>query len=111
MLTQATTTTTRTTTSRFALPENFYKDWLLTELFLSYYEARANKRNTHNQIRFERNLSYNLLKLYTDIVEDKYKIGRSTAFIIEKPVKREVFAATFRDRIVHHLFINKIFAF
>ena len=30
----------------------------------------------------------------------------STCFIIERPAKREVFAASFRDRVVHHLYFN-----
>lgn len=36
------------------------------------------------------------------------QIGRSIAFIVNKPVKREIFAADFRDRVVHHLVINKL---
>jgi hypothetical protein len=35
-------------------------------------------------------------------------IGRSIAFIVDRPVKREIFAADFRDRVVHHLVINKL---
>ena len=38
----------------------------------------------------------------------KYVVGKSIVFCVEKPVKREVFAANFRDRIVHHLIINRI---
>jgi RNA-directed DNA polymerase len=34
--------------------------------------------------------------------------GRSIAFIVDQPVKREIFAADFRDRVVHHLLINKL---
>lgn len=79
------------------------RDWLLTELILSYYCARANKRNTHSQVRFERDLISNLLELYHDLLSFRYRVGRSMCFIIERPVKREVFAASFRDRIVHHL--------
>ena len=30
------------------------------------------------------------------------------AFIIDKPVKREVFAASFTDRVIHHLYFNYI---
>jgi len=32
----------------------------------------------------------------------------STAFIVTKPVTREIFAADFRDRIVHHLVIGRL---
>jgi len=34
--------------------------------------------------------------------------GPSQAFIVEKPVKREIFAACFRDRVVHHALINRL---
>ena len=81
----------------------FPEEELLTELFLSYYSARSNKRNTCSQIRFERDLSRNLIELWEDIASFRYQVGRSMCFIINRPVKREVFAASFRDRIVHHL--------
>lgn len=54
-------------------------------------------------MRFERDLSFNLIELYEDIVHRRYKVGRSICFIVDRPLKREVFAASFRDRIVHHL--------
>lgn len=76
---------------------------LLLQLHLSYKEARKNKRNTHNQLAFEINQESNLYRLATAIHNRKYKPRPSVAFIIEKPVKREVFAADFEDRIVHHL--------
>jgi len=79
---------------------------LLTDLFTAYYCARKNKRNTTSQIRFERSLSDNLMRLYEDIVSGRYRVGRSMCFVIRDPVLREVFAASFRDRIVHHLLYN-----
>ena len=57
-------------------------------------------------MRFERNLTDNLMQLYDDIVSRRYRVGRSMCFIIRDPVVREVFAASFRDRIVHHLLYN-----
>ena len=91
------------TTSRCVLSKNPFRERLLTDLFTAYYAARSNKRNTYTQVRFERDLTENLLSLYDDIVSRRYKLGRSMCFIIDRPVKREVFAASFRDRIVHHL--------
>ena len=37
-----------------------------------------------------------------------YRPSRSIAFIINKPVKREIFAADFRDRVVHHLIAHRL---
>lgn len=81
-------------------------DPLLTDLFFAYYCARQNKRSSPSQVRFERDLAENLMDLYRDISEGRYRIGRSMCFVIKDPVLREVFAASFRDRVVHHLIFN-----
>ncbi|MEX2008196.1 MAG: reverse transcriptase/maturase family protein, partial [Candidatus Spechtbacterales bacterium] len=64
------------------------------------------KRPTANALAFEERYEENLFALYEDILRREYKIGRSVCFIVDKPVKREIFAADFRDRIVHHLLFN-----
>jgi len=78
------------------------------EIFEAYSDARKNKRRTRSQILFEMNLEKNLIDLYHQLNDKSYKVGRSMCFIINDPVKREVFAASFRDRIVHHYLYNKI---
>lgn len=77
-------------------------------MFNAYYDARRNKRNTANQLRFEIDLEENLVGLYHEIAERRYEVGRSVCFMINRPVSREVFAADFRDRVVHHLLFNYI---
>ena len=89
----------------FAKPSSVIK---LEELFEAYFECRKNKRNTANAIAFEIDYENNLVQLCKEINNGTYKIGRSIAFIVDKPVTREIFAADFRDRIVHHLIINKL---
>ncbi|MDE5906371.1 MAG: hypothetical protein K2G66_01890 [Alistipes sp.] len=81
---------------------------LLTDLFNAYYDARQNKRNTLSQLRFEMNLEDNLMELYHEIDERRYHVGRSICFMTNIPVKREIFAADFRDRVVHHLLCNYV---
>lgn len=81
---------------------------LLEDVFNAYYDARRNKRNTVNQLRFEIDLEENLIGLYREIAERRYEVGRSVCFMINRPVDREVFAADFRDRVVHHLLFNYI---
>jgi hypothetical protein len=49
-----------------------------------------------------------MINLYYDLVNWTYEIWRSICFIQNHPIKREVFAWTFRDRIVHHLIYNRI---
>jgi len=80
----------------------------IEELFLAYYSCRKNKRNTINALAFEVDYENNLLTLLEEINTETYQPGRSVTFVVTKPVKREIFAADFRDRIVQHLIINKL---
>ena len=79
---------------------------MLSDLYHAYYCARKHKRNTTNQLDFELNLESNIHELYDAVQTRTYKPFPSVAFIVEKPVKREVFAANFRDRVIHHLIFN-----
>lgn len=81
---------------------------LIFDLFSAYYEARKNKRNTMNALAFEVNYESSLFALYEEIVNRQYQRKPSMCFISFKPVQREIFAADFRDRIVHHLVFNYI---
>lgn len=83
-------------------------DELLEELFAAYYDARKNKRNTINALKFELHYERNLFELYQELIERSYDISRSICFINFDPVQREIFAADFRDRIIHHLLFNWI---
>ena len=78
------------------------------ELYIAYLDCRKRKRTTYNALEFEIDEDVELYKLWLDLNEMKYVVGKSIVFCVEKPVKREVFAANFRDRIVHHLIINRI---
>lgn len=102
------TTTIAPTATQCVVSEKQRDNELLTDLFAAYYKARSNKRNKKTQVNFEKKLAENLLSLYDDIVSGKYAVGRYTCFVIRRPVLREVFAAGFRDRIVHHLLFNYI---
>lgn len=102
------TTTTVTTASPCVPSQRQSDNCLLSDIFRAYYQARSNKRNTYSQMRFERSLPRNLICLYEDVRDRTYRPGRSMCFIIRDPVQREVFAATFRDRIIHHYLYNKL---
>lgn len=77
-------------------------------VFNAYFDCRKAKRNSINQLRFEFDLEKNLVALYRDLCGGDYKIGRSVAFVITHPKIREVWAADFRDRVVHHVIYNAI---
>jgi len=81
---------------------------LAEELFAAYFVCRKNKRNTINALLFEEHFEKNVFQLEEEIITGTYTPGRSIAFIVNKPVKREIFAADFRDRVVHHWLIAKL---
>lgn len=84
-------------------------EYLLYQLHVSYLQARKNKRNTHNQLQFELCQEERLLQLAMAIYERRYIPKACIAFIIHKPVMREIFAADFTDRVVHHLLYRCIY--
>lgn len=94
--------------SLFDIPQKEKAKIELEELFEAYFNCRSNKRNTANAIAFEVDYENNLVKLCEEINNGTYQAGRSIAFIVNKPVKREIFAADFRDRVVHHFLIGKL---
>lgn len=78
-------------------------------LYRSYRDARRNKRNTRSQLRFESDLEHNILELAVLLESREYAPLPSACFINDLPVKREVIAADFRDRVVHHLLCSWLF--
>ncbi len=83
--------------------------WLRLALFAAYKEARKHKRNTINQLKFEKNLEHNIFCLAHELATLTYELSPSVCFINEKPIKREIIAADFRDRVVHHLLYSWIY--
>lgn len=71
-----------------------------------YYECRKRKRYTVNALKFELNFENELLKLQRELTDHTYRPGKSICFVVTKPKLREIFAADFRDRIVHHILVG-----
>lgn len=80
----------------------------LEDIIYAYLDCRKHKRNTLNALEFEYNLERNLMDLYDDLKSGDYQIGKSICFMVLYPKPREVWAATFRDRVVHHLVYNAV---
>lgn len=87
-------------------PSEDFSHWLLVELFRAYHLARKCKRGTVDEQLFEMNAVENLVALRDSILGGYYHPSKGIAFIVHKPVMREIFAAPFRDRIVHHFIYN-----
>lgn len=84
------------------------KEELHKRLVLAYLEARQNERNKTSQLAFELNLESNIDSLCNELYNRQWQPLPAMCFIVFRPVKREVFAPRFPDRIVSHLLFNMI---
>lgn len=83
-------------------------DFTFGELTQAYFDCRESKRNSASALAFEQDLEHNLRTLFDELQAGNYHPGRSICFAITRPKPREVWAADFRDRIVHHLLYNRV---
>jgi len=79
--------------------------FVFKEIYKAYIECRKRKRNTINALHYEANLIDNLCNLETSLNQGAYKPRRSVCFLTTSPKLREVFAADFSDRVVHHIVV------
>ncbi len=89
--------------------ESIYSEhplFTLENIYKAYRRCRRRKRNTFNAMTFEQNMEENLVSLREELTTGTYNPGRSVAFLLEKPKQREIFAADFRDRVVHHILVG-----
>ncbi len=82
------------------------KPFSFQKILLAYYQCRIHKRKTINAIKFEINFESKLLQIKQELQNHTYEPERSIYFIITEPKSREIFAADFRDRIIHHLLVE-----
>lgn len=68
----------------------------------AYYDCRVHKSRTNNCIKFTLDVEGNLYDMMQAINNRSYQPRRSICFVVSRPKYREVFAADFADRIIHH---------
>lgn len=111
------TGTTRTTGAGFvpsadpiapSSPEPAGAPFQMADLVQAWLDCRRNKRQSTSAQAFEANAEANLCALRAELLDGTYTPGRSTCFVVTRPKAREVWAADFRDRIVHHLLYNQV---
>lgn len=107
------TTTTRATSSRSSSSADQtaagrHAGFSFTDWINAYLCCRRTKRRKHTATAFEINQESALFDLQQSVADGTYTPGPSTCFIITRPRPREVWAAEFQDRIVHHLLYNAI---
>ena len=79
---------------------------MLFDLYVAFEYACKHKNSKKYVQTYKENLYENLTELRDALFNRTYTPESSVCFIVEYPKKREVFAANFRDRIVHHLYFN-----
>jgi retron-type reverse transcriptase len=77
-------------------------------LYRNYLKCRKNKRSTINALKFEINAEEKLLDLSEKLQNGTYQPTRSVCFMVERPKMREIIAADFRDRVVHHILVERL---
>ena len=87
-------------------PYRLTRPQLLYDLYVAFEDAARGKHRMSYVQKFEANLKDNLDTLCDELLGRTYRALPSKCFIVDYPKKREVFAAMFRDRIVHHLYFR-----
>ena len=85
-------------------PFRLSRPQLIADLHAAFALAARHKKKTASIVDFAAHLDQNLESLANELLERAYRPRPSTCFIITDPKKREVFAADFADRVVHHLY-------
>lgn len=104
-------TTTRITTTMCCPSSNITgtaEYVTLEDIYEAYYDCRKNKRSKASALAFEMHHERELRKLWVELNDMTYTISPSIVFAVTRPKLREVFAADFRDRVVHHLLMLRL---
>ena len=78
------------------------------QLYLAYLRARRSKRNSSAMVALAYDLESQLTKLRQELRGGSYKPSGYRSFSITDPKPRTIYAAAFRDRIVHHSLVDVI---
>ncbi|NCB48910.1 MAG: RNA-directed DNA polymerase, partial [Clostridia bacterium] len=81
---------------------NYDKLFSFEYLLRAYQISRRGKRGKRDVIKFENNLSLQLVKMYKELLNKKYRISNYKRFTIYEPKKREIQALSFKDRVILH---------
>ena len=79
--------------------ENLHRAWL---------DCRRRKRGKTAALVFEANAEEELLDFASELAGRTYRPRPSFCFVARNDKYREVFAAQFRDRVVHHLLVREL---
>jgi RNA-directed DNA polymerase len=104
----ATATGTTRTTSFGSVPSADSPPFSMLDLVTAEEDCRRTKRTSAAVQNYEEDIEHNLCRLRDRLLDGRYTPGRSRCFVVLHPKPREVWAANFEDRVVHHLPYNRI---
>lgn len=78
----------------------------IDNLRLAYWKAQKGKKDKRDVLLFSKNIDRNLATLGLEISTGDLKIGDYYYFKIFDPKERQICAASFRERVLHHAIMN-----
>lgn len=78
------------------------------DLYQAYRVCRRRKRKTANTQRYEMQLLDNLFDTLAELQGRSYQPQRSLCFVAKQPKAREIHAADFSDRVIHHWLVPRL---
>ncbi len=78
----------------------------IDNLMMAYYQARRGKQHRYSVKEYGHNIFRNLLNLQEEILSGEITIGKYHYFKIYDPKERQICAAPFEERVLHHAIIN-----
>jgi len=75
-------------------------------LLHAYYQCRTKKRLKPSSAAFEFYMEKGIIELERKLQDRSYSPQKFSVFVVTEPKIREIFAAGFSDRVVHHLLVN-----
>ena len=84
-----------------ATPQVVY-DIPFSTIIEAWIDCERNKRSSNSCTKFRWHAARDLVELWHEMREGRYKPKASMVFMVTHPVLREVWAGAFRDRVAHH---------
>ena len=89
-----------------------YQDIISMEnLLVTWEHFLRGKRHKNDVIKFQANLSDNLVEIFNAFKNKTYTHDTYSAFNISDPKPRNIHKATVRDRVVHHLLYKELYPY
>lgn len=81
---------------------------LWNQLLWAYHKCKKGKHKSLDVLRFEEHLGRNLHSLKLRLQSGTYRPKPLRCFAVDHPKPREIFAAAFEDRLIHHLLVGPL---